>query len=269
MADQTIVEYIKRGISQGFSLDQIKQTLRNSGWSEKDVEKGVSAATSETKPSRPKASSKALWIIPIVAVILVIAAVFGFVMFSQQQDSGAEEQLQQPEEIERPGDSQDEMSPDGQLEEKEGTGIQQYSGPLTACRDFNCFIEESRDCSPANFTHRPSVGIFGINQTTTSYLEIRGEEEGRCVLYIRTEEVELEFTEPLVEQMLNSGLTEEQVEQQEQESREQAKMSEGREGLCRFETEDITSMLTRWKDGNFSTEDYEVAECEGSMFENA
>jgi len=35
------------------------------------------------------------------------------------------------------------------------------------------------------------------------------------------------------------------------------------EQTCKFNTEDLTAMLNRWKQGSFSTEDFDVAECEG------
>ena len=41
---------------------------------------------------------------------------------------------------------------------------------------------------------------------------------------------------------------------------------EGRDGTCKFNTNDLTEMLTRWKQGTFSTEDWNVAECQGAYF---
>ncbi|HEY3053683.1 MAG TPA: LysM peptidoglycan-binding domain-containing protein [Thermoanaerobaculia bacterium] len=44
---------------------------------------------------------------------------------------------------------------------------------------------------------------------------------------------------------------------------------EGRSGTCKFTTSDLTAMLTRWKARTFSTDDWKVAECQGTYFEHS
>ena len=142
-----------------------------------------------------------------------------------------------------------------------------YRGPLDCGADFDCFIEASRNCTPANRTSDITVNIFGIVQTTTSFNEIKeGGTPSNCTFYVRTESMNLKFSEELVKQMKAGNATDEQIKLQEEESNKQADFAEGLDGTCIFKTEDLTSMLNRWKTGAFSTEDWVAARCSGKMF---
>lgn len=141
------------------------------------------------------------------------------------------------------------------------------TGPIDCGTDFDCFIEASRDCNPAKITHTLGpLNIFGMLQTTTSSLEIKGLEADKCVLYTRTEKIDLKFSEEAIQGLLASGLTHEEIQQKEQETNEQYDTFEGADGTCKFAPNDLTAMLDRWKAGQFSSEDWAVAECEGVMF---
>ena len=63
--------------------------------------------------------------------------------------------------------------------------------------------------------------------------------------------------------MIDSGLTQEEIDQQEQVANEAAQEAVGNERTCKFDNEDLTAMLNRWKQGTFSSVDFDVAECEG------
>jgi len=129
------------------------------------------------------------------------------------------------------------------------------AGPKDCGTDFDCFIAASQSCEQAKGTSQITTTIFGVQQTTASSLEIKGIQSGKCLFYLKTEKIELTFP-PSVPQ--------DTVQQQ----KDIYKKLEGRDGTCKFNTTDLTAVLTRWKAGNFSTEDFKVAECEGSYFSN-
>ena len=132
--------------------------------------------------------------------------------------------------------------------------------------DFDCFIKASKGCNQAKMTHTSTVNIFGMIQTTTSFFEIKGIEEDKCIFYIRNEKNDLKFSDEIIQQMLANGITQEQIQEQEQEANKNADLAEGIDGTCRFNTNDLTLTLNKWKMGEFSTDDYSIAECSGKMF---
>lgn len=160
------------------------------------------------------------------------------------------------------------------------------AGPIDCGTDFDCLIEASKNCSPATLTFTMPLGIFGMIITTTTFYEIKGMEENKCVLYLRTEEQNIRFSDEMVQQMLTAGATQEQIRQQEQESNKIAdELIEGLDGICRFDSaDDLASLLNKFKGGTFSGEvscklregewkcistgDWDVAECEGEMFKS-
>ncbi len=158
------------------------------------------------------------------------------------------------------------------------------SQSIVSCENWNCFVDASENCNQANFTNTLSVDFFGVNITGITYYELKGIEDSQCTFYLRTEEAHISYTNELKQQMLDSGLTQEEIEQAEQQTNEQYNLLEGRDGQCTIETSDLTPLLTGWKDGNFSggtscsltdsgkweceyTGDWEVfSNCEGDYF---
>lgn len=121
--------------------------------------------------------------------------------------------------------------------------------------DIDCLIEASKDCTPAKMLYSVTTKIFGVTQNTSSYFEIKGLESNKCIFYLRTENIDLEFPEDTSEDII----------------REQQMLYdelEGRDGICKFLKDDLTKLLDNWKVGNFSSEDFSSAECEGEYFGN-
>jgi len=53
--------------------------------------------------------------------------------------------------------------------------------------------------------------------------------------------------------MLDEGATQEEIEQAEQEANESVQETVGLKLTCKFENDDLTAMLTRWKQGTFDS----------------
>lgn len=127
------------------------------------------------------------------------------------------------------------------------------AGPTNCETNLDCLITASQNCDPAFVINTITTDIFGVKQTTTSYLEIKGLEAGKCTFYIQTKKIDLTFPSEIPQEVVNQ-------------QKEIYGKLEGRDGTCKFNTDDLISMLNRWKVGAFSTEDWDVAECEGSYF---
>lgn len=259
MIEQRLVDYIKTNLSKGFSLEQVKKKLLASGWPEYDVNEAINLSQQETssptikpttKTSKPvnspikkpvKKSSKTLWVVLIIIIVLIGGGIFAFFTF---REAGTESKPS----IEKP------------IPTAAGE-----TGAVDCGTDLDCFIQASQNCDLAKVTHTATFNIFGMEQTTISSFELKGIESDKCIFYLKTESVDVKYADELVQQMLTSGSTEEQIQEQEQEANERADTSEGLDRTCKFNKDDLTSMLNKWKIGTFSTEDWDVAECEDGM----
>jgi hypothetical protein len=119
--------------------------------------------------------------------------------------------------------------------------------------DLDCFIEASKDCELSSVNYTVVIPFFEVNQTTTSSLEVKGMESNKCIFYIKTEKIELDYP---------SSVSQETVDEQ----KAMYKNLEGRDGTCKFDTKDLTDMLTRWNEGKYSTKDWDGADCTGDYF---
>jgi len=128
--------------------------------------------------------------------------------------------------------------------------------------DFDSFIQAAENCTPARVLFTSTLNLLGVLTTSTVLLEIKGIEMNKCIFYQKTQDINVQYSEELVQQLLDSGMNLEEIEQLEQNANQHAQESIGTEKICKFDTEDLTAMLNRWKQGNFSTEDWEVAQCE-------
>jgi len=99
------------------------------------------------------------------------------------------------------------------------------------------------------------------------FYEIKGLEDGKCILYLKVKNRSIEFSTLMKERLLNSGFTEEQIQKQEEDANKEAQLLVGKDGTCRFNNNtDLTYFLNKWKEGTFSGSDWAVADCEGKMF---
>ena len=96
--------------------------------------------------------------------------------------------------------------------------------------NIDCFIDASKSCkaSRLKFTSGP-INVLAVPKTNTTLYEISGLEAGKCVVYVKAEN--------------------------------------GNDGICKHNTTNsLTSSLNRWKVGNYSSNDFKMAECSGIIF---
>jgi len=94
--------------------------------------------------------------------------------------------------------------------------------PTDCGTDFDCFIEAVENGNNAETLYTSTITLFGILQTTTTRMENRAPaDSGNYEYYQRTESVSVEYSGEFKQQMLDSGLTQEEISQQEQQTNEQ------------------------------------------------
>jgi len=268
MINQVIVDYIKSCLSKGFTSEQIKQSLLAQGWPYSIINESIALATPTTLSnlSKPEVSEKSskkfsyLLIIGIIIAVVIIGGVLSFFIFSGKES---------------PKTSGTDLQTKGQTTVPE---------VIDCNTDMDCFIASSQECKLSKVTHKYSIDIFGLNQTNTLFYEIKGLEADKCIFYINATKIDVKFTNEIVQQLLANNITQEQINQQEQNATKQAKISEGRDGTCKFNTADLTAVLNKWKVGNFDSGevscnltlegnkcitkggDFGNAQCEGKYF---
>ncbi len=117
--------------------------------------------------------------------------------------------------------------------------------------NFDCFIEASENCKHSKLSNTLAMEIFGMLSIVTTYMELKGMDSGKCIYYQRIENNSVEFTDEMVQTMLNGGTTQEEINQQEQIANEAVRETIGLEQTCKFNNDELTSMLNRWKGGSF------------------
>ncbi len=127
--------------------------------------------------------------------------------------------------------------------------------------DMQCFIEAGKDCKPAKILFPLELEMMGVLITTTTYQEIVGMEDDLCVVKFRTESVTIDYSQEAIDQMLDMGLTQEQIDEQIAATQEQVNQ-EGLNEICRVDTVRLANLMEQWDSGSFSTEDWEGMDCE-------
>lgn len=226
MTDQELVNYIKSELLKGVPLNQIRQTLLSQGRPENDINEAINLTVYQEQPKKSK------WWIIVPAIIIAVIGVSVFFIFSEK---GTITETKKTETI---------------IPKEEPI---EPAGPVDCGTNLDCFITASQNCEPSKVINTITTEILGVKQTTTSFFEIKGLEENKCIFYIRTEKIDLSFPPEISQEIVNQ-------------QKEIYKKLEGRDGTCEFNTNDLTSMLNKWKVGSFSVEDWAAASCEGTMF---
>ncbi|MCX6801527.1 MAG: hypothetical protein NT067_00285 [Candidatus Diapherotrites archaeon] len=131
---------------------------------------------------------------------------------------------------------------------------------LVDCKtDFDCFIAEVEKGNETETLHTVTLNLFGILQTgTTKARNHKLGVSGNYEYYQRAESITVEYSEELEQQMLDSGLSQEEINQQEQKSNMQAQLTVGTEATCEYDNPaDLVDALNKWKAGNYSTNDFD------------
>lgn len=137
--------------------------------------------------------------------------------------------------------------------------------------NFDCFIDATKSCAKSKFRYTLDLNWLGAEQTSTYYYEIKGMQSGSCIFYIKLENADLSYSDITVQEFLDRGMSQEEINQLEQETRNLLKSEIGKNGTCRYaDNQQLTKLLNYWKQRNFSTEStegFDNLNCSGRYFE--
>lgn len=236
--DQKLIEYVKKEILRGASSAETRKRLIRAGWREKEVAEAFEFAKKQThslnisisnlgghKIIEENAEGKPKIIIAlIISIFLVIVCIVGVTTYFVFG------------------------------EKKSGTGISLSSTESAAgldikdcTNDFECFIESSKNCGPAKVIYTYTIDISGIKKTTTMEYELKGLEADKCIFYMKTKNLDMKYSEELIQQMKNSGISQESIIKKEQVENIKSDSLEGKEATCKIMPNDLIEMLNIWK----------------------
>jgi len=251
MINPQLLDYIKQQLQQGINKEQIRSSLMISGWQAQDVEEAFASIGTATQTQQNvipiTKSPMKMWKI-IGGSLLGLIVIGGGIYFFTRKPAAPETKTA----VQNNQSQQQPASATPSLPQPQETPIATTTVATSDCgKDFNCFIQASQSCKLAKVDNSVTTDIFGIKQTTESLLEIKGLEATKCVFAFVTKKIDLIFP---------SSVPAETVNQQ----KALYKKLEGTSGVCTFKTTDLTATLTRWKQGDFSTDDLSAANCSGT-----
>ncbi len=128
-------------------------------------------------------------------------------------------------------------------------------------------IDASKTCKESNIKYINTISLFGIEQTTVTYFEIKGLKEDKCELYIRSDKITIELSDEFQRSYLSSGGTQAKLDQLIIDTNREGDALEGKDGTCSFDISYLTNLLEEWNVGTFSNDYVEEGNCQGTMFE--
>lgn len=123
--------------------------------------------------------------------------------------------------------------------------------------DMKCFIRAAQSCSPARTLMAVTLPFVTATIESTSSLEIRGPQGASCQLFTQVEELRTTFSST------GSEVSPEQQAMINEMNRQQV----GKNALCPAPISNIVSVLNRWNEGAYSTEDYPEMNCRGTLMD--
>ncbi|MCW8965384.1 MAG: hypothetical protein OQK82_01660 [Candidatus Pacearchaeota archaeon] len=212
-------------------------------------------------------SKKFIFFIPIIILFLIVTAVFLFVNASPSEDiKNFQLKLQ--------GSVSKEF-----FNKTIDCGKSFLSSNVDDTDSFDCLIEVAESCGYAKMYTSNEVNFLGIIVSSTEYIELKGEENEKCIFYQRMEDNGNKLSFDTKELMLRKGISQEEINKKEEEFNDAALETIGMFYTCKFDREELVLMLKRWKQGIFNggvhcdfidenyicefTGDFENAECVG------
>ncbi len=131
--------------------------------------------------------------------------------------------------------------------------------------DLDCFISAVNACQKSTFNFYQVMDFMGAEILNNLQIQVVGNKVDQCVFELKTDKVLVAISEEAAEQLLDSGVSEEEIETQ-RFAIEQAQVDAGFDDTCQGYPIDLISMLLRWKGGEFSVSDWDPFTCEGKIF---
>lgn len=128
-------------------------------------------------------------------------------------------------------------------------------GPIDCGNDFTCVIRASETCAIANGAYVSTLAFATVAVESRTSFQMRGLERGQCVMYIRSEDINLTFADSVStnDRKIYTDTYDAVI---------------GKDALCRATPSALARVLRRWEEGEYSTADYDEIACRGSMAGN-
>lgn len=134
------------------------------------------------------------------------------------------------------------------------------------------FVINSNNCLPFDTVCNQTMDLLGVGiiQTTLTNYKIKGFQKGRCELYALYLNNSLAYSLELTENLMNSGMTRDEIIKQLNDSNNQQAFVIGKNSTCYYPPNDLTKMISGWAAGNLSASlnDPSKYNCTGSIYEN-
>lgn len=131
--------------------------------------------------------------------------------------------------------------------------------------DLGCFYNSLSSCQESSLDYSQSLDMMGAEMSSTLHLEVLGPLNDACRFSVVTDEVKVSFSDEAVQQLLDAGQSGEEIEAQRL-AMEQSQASASFDEICSGNPEDLTQVLQRWEQGQFSMADWDPFSCEGKIF---
>jgi len=131
--------------------------------------------------------------------------------------------------------------------------------------NLDCFYNSVRSCQESSLDYFQSLEMMGAEISTMLHIIVLGPLDDLCEFSVLTDDVKISFSEEAVQQLLDSGQSEEEIEAQRL-AMERSQSSAGYDEVCSGNPEDLIQTLQRWEQGQFSMADWDPFTCEGKIF---
>lgn len=136
--------------------------------------------------------------------------------------------------------------------------------------DLDCFTDAMDECLMAELTWTIVYDNDTAEIETETYMKIEDEEDDKCEVFFRIEDVKLKFTNDYKDDLEDDpyNYTEEEIDDLEDDAEDEANNVEGDYGTCYFEDYDeVVDILNDWEDGDYSIDDFDDYDCDGDYFD--
>lgn len=267
MLNQQLIDYIKKARETGLPDEQIRASLINNGWQPNDVEEGFKSFVSPVssmptvspteksysgdvygnKPTTiigGKSSSNKKLIFAVVIILVLLAGGAGAYYFRNNlpfiKNFIAEQSITStPNNL--PASNSALTSSTMPSTVTSSTENPVSTSEKDCGQNLDCFIEASKECSLAKINHSMPLNIFGTEVITSTFMEIRGITDGKCIVYTKTGKTTFNFPPGTSSSTINN-------------SKNMAKKTEGTQTIYKYsKITYLTNMLLDLKQGNFSS----------------
>lgn len=137
------------------------------------------------------------------------------------------------------------------------------------CKNDNltCFYDALDDCIEAEVTISSDNSTNDVDMEIKTKITIkRLNSRDECEVALRTQNVDMSFTDDYIAELEDDGLTDAEIQEKEDAAIDKATEVEGYDSACKFDdTDDMVDILNNWEDGDYSIKDFEDY-CTGDYF---